>query len=108
VAPARDSLSAAPSPGSVVRAFFAAITRHDWPDVWRLGARNVGSGPSATYNGMVSGYRLTARDVVTSLSVTGDSVSVRIRAYETTGAAQDYSFRYVVRNEVIVSGHPLS
>jgi Restriction endonuclease len=105
---ARNSPPAAPSPGSVVREYFAAISRHDWRDVWRLGGRNVGRGLSATYNGMVSGYRLTARDVVTSLSVTGDSVSVRIRAYETTGAVQAYSFRYVVRNGVIVSGHPVS
>lgn len=105
--PARKPPPTAPGPGSVVREYFAAISRHDWRDVWRLGGRNVGHGPSATYTGMVSGYRLTARDVVTSLSVTGDSVSVRIRAYETTGAVQAYSFRYVVRNGVIVSGYPV-
>ena len=77
-APARSSPPAAPGPGSVVREYFAAISRHDWQEVWRLGGKNVGHGPSATYNGMVSGYHRTAKDMVTSLSVTGDSVSGRI------------------------------
>jgi len=104
-APARSSPSTAPGPGSVVKAYFAAISRHDWQEVWRLGGKNIGHGPSVTYNGMVSGYHRTAKDIVTSLSVTGDSVSGQIRAYETTGTVQTYSFRYIVRNGVITSGH---
>lgn len=54
---------------------------------------------------MISGYRLTERDAVTSLSASGDSVSGRFLAYETTGAVQTYSFSYIVHDGVIASGH---
>ena len=104
VAPTRSALPDAASPGSVVRSFFAAINKHDWQKVWQLGGKNLGYGQYASYRGMISGYRLTARDVVTNLSVRGDSVAGRILAYETTGAIQAYSFTYVVRGEAIVSG----
>ncbi len=54
---------------------------------------------------MISGYRLTEKDTVTSLSTSGDSVSGQILAYETTGAVQTYRFSYIVHNGVIASGH---
>lgn len=103
--PARSALPNAATPGSVVRAFFEAISKHDWQEVWQLGGENLGYGPYISYSGMISGYHLTARDVVTRLSVRGDSVTGRILAYETTGAIQTYSFTYVVHGRVIASGH---
>lgn len=54
---------------------------------------------------MISGCRLTARDVVTSLHASGDSVPGRLLAYETTGAIQTYSFNYIVHGGEITSGH---
>ncbi len=103
--PARSSPASALAPSAVTRAFFAAISRHDWQDVWQLGGRNLGEGPYATYSGMISGYRFTARDVVTSLGASGESVSGRFLAYETTGPVQAYSFSYIVHDGVIASGH---
>jgi hypothetical protein len=98
-------VSASPAPTVVVREFFAAINRHRWREVWQLGGRNLGYGPYASYRGMISGYRLTARDVLLALNARGDSVSGRFLAYETTGAIQHYRFRYIVRGGTIVTGH---
>ncbi len=38
--------------------------------------------------------------------ISGDTVSVRVRAYETTGV-RIYDFRYVVRHGVIAEGRTL-
>jgi hypothetical protein len=54
---------------------------------------------------MITGYRLTARDVLSNLAVSGDTVTARLLAYETTGPVQTYSVSYVVSGGVIVSGH---
>lgn len=91
------------SPAATVSAYYAAISKHDWPQVWRLGGKNLGRGPSATYEGMVAGYRSTLRDEVKALHVSGDSVSGWFIAYQTNGTA-DFSFRYTVHNGVIASG----
>ena len=87
-------------PQAVVKAYFAAINAHNWRRVWQLGGKNLGQ----TYNSMVAGFRDTSHDVLTSLSVHGDSVSARIRAYETTGAVQTYALSYTVADGVITSG----
>lgn len=86
---ARSAPAAALAPSSVARAFFAAIGRHDWQDVWRLGGKNLGEGPYAIFSGMISGYRLAERDAVTSLSASGDSVSGRFLAYGDHGRRPD-------------------
>lgn len=97
--------SASPGrPVQVVREFYAAVSSHDWPRVWQLGGRNLGQGPYATYDGMISGYRSTIRDVLTEIRATGDTVTGRFVAYQSGGAARPYLFTYVVRNGVIVSG----
>jgi Restriction endonuclease len=85
-------------PSAVVRDFFTAISRHNWQKVWQLAGRNLGYGPYASYSGMISGYRLTERDVVTTLKTGGDTVSGRFLAYETTGAVQAYEFSYAVHD----------
>lgn len=54
---------------------------------------------------MIAGYRLTARDVLTSLAVSGDTVTARLLAYETTGPVQTYLVRYIVSGGVILAGH---
>jgi Protein kinase domain len=92
--------AAAPGPRAVVSAYFAAINAHDWRHVWRLGGKNLGR----PYPAMVAGYQLTARDVVTSITVHGAVATVRFRAYETTGAVQTYQVSYLVRDGAIQSG----
>jgi hypothetical protein len=88
----------------VVRAFYAAISGHDWPLVWRLGGRSLGYGPYATYRGMVAGYAGTVRDEVTDLRARGSQVSGHFRAYHSDGQVRTYRFSYLVRGGVIASG----
>ena len=94
------SSPAIPGPRAVVQDYLAAINQRDWPLVWQLGGKNLGE----TYRQMVAGYRLTSRDVVTSLQVSGAAVAVRILAYETTGAVQSYALSYLISGGVIVTG----
>ena len=93
-----------PGPTQVVREYYAAISRHDWPSVWRLGGRNLGQGPSATYDGMVSGYQGTIRDDLTALHVTGDTATGTFVAYQTGQDTRTYQFTFRVHDGVIVSG----
>jgi serine/threonine protein kinase len=89
------------SNAAVVRAFIGAINKHDWHQVWQLGGKNLGS----SYASMVAGFKHTSRDVLTSLTTRGDTVTAYITAYETTGAHQTYALSYVVKHGVITSGH---
>ena len=91
------------TPEAVARKFFTAVSDHDWPEVWQLSGKNTGHGPYATYNGMVSGYRDTIRDVPVAMTVTGDTVSGRFLAYETGNRVQTYTFAYIIRDGAIVS-----
>jgi restriction system protein len=92
-----------PGPTAVIRANFAAISRHDWHTVWDLWYHPAGD--SQGYRKMVfSGYRLTARDVVVRLKASGDSVSARVLAYETTGVIQTYDFSFRVHDGKIMWG----
>lgn len=104
--PARTPPRSAPAqktPDAVARAFFSAISAHDWPAVWRLGGKNIGRGPYSTYPGMISGYRGTIRDAPVAVSSSGDTVSGRFLAYANGRPPREYSFTYVVRNGEITS-----
>ncbi len=107
--PTRPHVASEVSGRAVVEAFFTAISDHNWPRVWRLGGENLGTGIYRTYNGMISGYRCTTRDVLdASPTTSGEVVSGSFFAYEADGtreAVQRFAFRYVVRRGVIVSGH---
>ncbi len=90
-------------PAAVVKEAFTAINRHDWRTLWKLWDHpDSRRGPG--YRKMIAGYRLTARDVVTSLKATGNTVSARVLAYETTGTVQTYWFTYKIHAGKIVSG----
>jgi hypothetical protein len=93
-----------PRPAEVVREYYAAISRHDWPSVWRLGGRNLGRGSYATYSGMAAGYKGTIRDTLTTLHTSGNTVSGRFLAYQTGGVTVPYRFTFMVHNGVIISG----
>jgi hypothetical protein len=90
-----------PSPRAVVESYFAAINAHDWRKVWQLGGKNL----SPSYATMVAGFQETSRDVITRITADGDTVTVRFRAYETTGPVQVYVDTYTVSGDVIASGH---
>jgi hypothetical protein len=89
---------------SVVEAYFTAINDHNWPRVWQLTDKNLGTG---TYADMVSGYRCTNQDVLSGNPVVSSKgVSGSFLAYEANGAAravQRYAYTYVVRGGAIVS-----
>jgi hypothetical protein len=93
-----------PAPAQVVQDYYEAINRRDWPLVWRLGGRNVGTGSSATYAGMVAGYQSTIRDTLTEVRAVGNAVTGRFLAHQAGGIVRTYQFNFVVRNGVIVSG----
>ena len=89
-----------PGPRAVVLAYIAAINAHRWHRVWDLGGRNL----SPSYQAMVAGYRLTAHDKLTAVTVHGGTVDANLSARETTGVVQHYRMHYVVRDGVIVAG----
>jgi hypothetical protein len=90
-----------PGPRAVVLAYIAAINAHRWHRVWELGGRNL----NPSYRAMVAGYRLTAHDQLTAVTVHGHTVNADLSARETTGVVQRYRMHYVVRDGVIVAGH---
>lgn len=90
-----------PTPRAVVASYFAAINAHDWRKVWQLGGKNL----SPSYATMVAGFQETSRDEIMRITASGDSVTVRLRAYETTGRVQVYIDRYTVSGSVIANGH---
>jgi hypothetical protein len=102
-AQAMSKPSAPPTAAAVVGKFLAAISSHDWPEVWKLGGKNIGRGPYASYPGMITGYQGTIRDVLTMLRVTGRTVSGQFLAYQTDGEVRTYTFTYVVRGGTITS-----
>lgn len=97
---ASQTARAGRTPSAVVEAYFGAINAHNWGKVWQLGGKNLG--PS--YATMVAGFQNTSRDVITRMTAHGDAVTVRIRAYETTGAVQVYAVSYTVSGGVIAGG----
>lgn len=95
------------APASVIRKFYAAISRHDWQQVWLLGGKNLGRGPYASYAGMVAGYRDTVRDVLKEVHVAGETVTGSFLAYQGGGTTRVYRFDYTVRGGVIVAGYQM-
>lgn len=96
--------SSSPSPGqaldpaATVRAYFAAISAHNWPLAWKLGGQNTGT----TYDDFVRGHSSTANVTVTILAVTGDVVTARIIGVDTEGTARTFEGTYTVHNGVII------
>lgn len=95
---------------AVVRAFYAAINKRDWPKVWRLGGNSPAGVGSNKYNEMISGFRCTVHDQVTEITSNQGVTFLRIRAQESDGTVstvQNYRFSYVVRDGLISKGTPL-
>ena len=87
----------AAGPAATVAAYFAAISRRDYQQAWRLGGRN--SGPA--YSQFVAGLAVTASDTITDVSVSGGSVSAFLTARHTDGSVRIFRGSYTVIAGVI-------
>ena len=107
--PASAASASGAGPAAVVRAFFMAVSNHNWQQAWSLGGKNLNRHPPYnTLSGMASGYRCTVNDEIKTLSVSGQTVSGRFIAHEAHNGVrteQTYKFSYLVSGNVIKSGH---
>jgi len=90
-------------PAATVRAYIAAINGHHYALAWRLGGRNTGG----SYPSFVGGFRGTARDTLTIMSVWGEVVTARLSAQQTDGSVDTYQGTYTVHHGVIIGSDVL-
>ena len=88
-------------PAAVAQAYYAAVNQRDWPRAWQLAGGKSRDYGTAAYRQWVGGYSCTVQDHVTRITVKGSSLLVFVRALETGGVIQDYTFSYVVRHGVL-------
>jgi serine/threonine protein kinase len=97
--PATSAPATGLSPAATVHAYFAAINAHDYAKAWALGGKNIAS----PYSKFASGFKGTARDRVTVVSVTGGVVTVKLAAIQTDGSVKRFAGTYTVANGVITA-----
>ncbi len=94
------SSSAQPAtPAEVVTAYYNAINNHDYPRAWRL---NHYLHSSETYEQFKAGFAGTSYTTLTIVSVSGDTVSMRLAATQTDGTVKYFAGTYTVQNGEIV------
>jgi hypothetical protein len=93
------AVSVPATPATVVRRYYAAISRRDYARAWRLGGDNT----KTSYPQFVAGYSQTQRDVVTILKSASDQVAASIVAVQTDGSVKKFEGTYLVRSGVITS-----
>jgi hypothetical protein len=94
-----QAVSAQATPATVVRRYYAAISRRDYARAWELGGDNT----RTSYAQFAAGYSQTRRDVVTILRSAGDQVAASIVAVQADGSVKKFEGTYVVRSGVITS-----
>ncbi len=92
-------LSAAATPPTVVKRYYAAISRHAYQRAWELGGDHTG----VTHQQFLGGFQGTRRDVVIILTWTGDQVTASIAAFQTDGTVRKFAGSYLVHYGVITS-----
>ena len=97
--PATSAPAVSVSPAATVHAYFAAINAHEYARAWALGGKNIAS----PYSKFASGFKGTARDKVTVVSVSGGVVTVKLAAAQTDGSVKRYEGTYTVANGVITA-----
>jgi serine/threonine protein kinase len=95
--PATSAPVTTPGPAATVQAYFAAINAHDYAKAWALGGKNIAS----PYSKFANGFKGTAKDTVTVVSVTGGVVTVKLAAAQTDGSVKYFAGTYTVANGVI-------
>ena len=93
--------AAAATPAGTVRAYYAAISRHQYLRAWNLGGKNSSRG--LTFSQFEAGFSTTRADKVTILSHAGDAVTARLAALQTDGSVKNFLGKYVVENGVITT-----
>ena len=89
-------------PASTVRAYIAAINRHDYARAWNLGGRNISS---SSYPAFRQGFSTTVKDTLTVESVSGNVVTARLSAQQKDGSVKTFHGTYTVKNGVITSSN---
>ena len=89
----------APDPPTVVKRYYAAISRRAYLRAWQLG----GDHTTSSFASFKAGYSDTVRDVVTITGWKGDTVTAVFKAVHTDGTVVSYVGTYVVGNGVITS-----
>ena len=87
------------TPATVVRRYYAAISRRDYARAWKLGGDNT----KTSYAQFAAGYSQTRRDVVTIIKSAGDQVAAGIVAVQADGSVKKFEGTYLVRSGVITS-----
>jgi hypothetical protein len=93
------AVSVPATPATVVRRYYAAISRRDYARAWKLGGDNT----KTSYKQFVAGYSQTQRDVVTILRSASDQVAASIVAVQANGSVKKFEGTYLVRSGVITS-----
>jgi hypothetical protein len=89
------------TPVGTVRAYYAAISSHQYRRAWELGGKNSGGG--LTFSQFEAGFSTTKADKVTILGHAGDAVTARLTALQTDGSVKNFQGKYVVTRGVITS-----
>lgn len=84
-----------------MRAYYAAISSHQYLRAWNLGGKN--SGGDLTFSQFEAGFSTTRADKVTIVSHAGDAVTARLAALQTDGSVKNFVGKYVVRDGVITT-----
>ncbi len=98
-----------PDPTQVASAYITAVNNRDWPYAWQLGGGNIvltyqqPSGP-LSYSQLVASFEHTISVTITSLTSTGDDVTVHVSALDSAGVTQYYQLNLVVTGGRIISG----
>jgi serine/threonine protein kinase len=85
------------APAATVHAYFAAINAHDYAKAWALGGKNI----ATSYSAFANGFKGTAKDKVTVVSVAGGVVTVKLAAVQTDGSVKHFAGTYTVAYGVI-------
>lgn len=89
--------SAPPGPDTVVQSYYQAINNHDYQTAWDLGGKNLGG----SYEQFSAGFADTAKDQITVVGVSGDTVQVQLTAQQTDGTARNFTGSYTVEAGLI-------
>ena len=89
----------AAQPPTVVKRYYAAISRRAYLRAWDLG----GDHTTSSFSSFKAGFSNTERDVVVITGWTGETVTADFKAVHTDGTTLSYMGTYVVANGVITS-----
>jgi Protein kinase domain len=97
--PTVGAVTAADSPPTVVKRYYAAISRRAYLRAWQLG----GDHTTSSFSSFKAGFSTTARDVVVITGWQSYTVTADFKAVHTDGTVLSYTGTYVVGNGVITS-----